>query len=100
MTAKLSDESISLIMRMFKSGTPTADIAKAVGCAPSTVVKYLNAAGIVLGNKGKPKQLTAEYLTLALDMRARGAKWCDVEKKIGFHPCTFRRELRAMRAQQ
>lgn len=95
MTAKLSDESVSRIMEMFQAKTPTVDIAKAVDCSPSTVVRHLNAAGIVIGNTGgKPKQLTTEYLVMALGMRAQGIPWLTVEKKIGFHRSTFQGELR------
>lgn len=65
MTAKLSPDSIGLIFSMHAAGHSVDEIADAAGCSYSTVVRYLNAAGIVLGNKGKPKQLTAEYLALA-----------------------------------
>lgn len=99
MTAKLSPDSIGLIFTMHAAGHPVEHIADAAGCSYPTVVRYLNAAGIVLGNKGRPKQLTAEYLTLALDMRAHGSTWMDVEKRIGFHRTTFQSELRATRAQ-
>jgi hypothetical protein len=99
MNPKLSPESIGLIFTMHAAGHPPEHIADAAGCAYSTVVRYLNSAGIVLGNKGRPKQLTAEYLTLALDMRASGKRWIDVEQHIGFHRSTFQGELRAMRAQ-
>lgn len=101
MTAKLSPDSVSLIFSMHEKGCGAKDIAKAIGCAYSTIVRFLNASGIVLGGKGgKPKQLTAEYLTMALDMRANGSTWFDVEAKIGFHRKTFQRELRAMRVSQ
>lgn len=100
MTAKLSPDSIGLIFSMFDGGAETVAIAEAVGCAPSTVVRYLNAAGIVIGRTGgRPKEITADYLSLALSMRESGATWPDVSKKIGFHQSTFQRELRTMRAQ-
>ena len=99
MTAKLSPDSVTLIFSMHKKGCETVDIAEAVGCHRSVVVRYLNASGIILGNTGgKPKQLTSEYLNMALDMRGAGSTWHDVEAKIGFHRKTFQRELRAMRA--
>lgn len=97
MTAKLSPDSVGLIFSMHGAGAEVEEIAAAAGCAYSTVVRYLNAAGIVLGNKGKPKQLTAEYLSMALDMRAAGSTWYDVEQHIGFHRKTFQGELRAQR---
>lgn len=100
MTAKLSKESIALIMKMFHEGSATVDIAKAVDCAPSTVVRHLNAAGIVIGNTGgRPKELTPEYLAMALEMKSRGCTWMDVEAEIGFHRKTFQGELRAQRNQ-
>ncbi|WP_207285173.1 helix-turn-helix domain-containing protein [Pseudomonas sp. FW300-N2A2] len=99
MTAKLSPDSVGLIFTMHAAGHPVEHIADAAGCSYPTVVRYLNAAGIVLGNKGKPKQLTTEYLTMALDMRAAGSTWYDVEHHIGFHRSTFQSELRAMRTQ-
>ena len=100
MTAKLSPDSVTLIFSMHEKGCETADIAEAVGCAGSTVVRYLNAAGFILGNKGRGKQINADYLNLALDMRGAGSTWHDVEAKIGFHRKTFQRELRAMRVSQ
>jgi transposase len=99
MTAKLSPDSVGLIFSMHADGKTADEIAAAAGCSYASVVRYLNAAGIVLGNKGRPKQLTAEYLSMALDMRASGATWRDVEAKIGFHRQTFLGELRAMRSQ-
>jgi len=99
MTAKLSPDSIGLIFTMHAAGHPVENIADAAGCSYPTVVRYLNAAGIVLGNKGKPKQLTDDYMALALDMRAHGSTWCDVQKHIGFHRSTFQGQLRATRAQ-
>jgi hypothetical protein len=100
MTAKLSPDSIGLIFTMHAAGHPVESIADAAGCSYPTVVRYLNNAGIVLGNKGKPKQLTADYMTLALDMRAHGKRWIDVEYKTGFHRSTFHSQLRAARVQQ
>lgn len=97
MTAKLSPESIGLIFTMNAAGHSAENIADAAGCAHSTVVRYLNAAGIVLGNKGKPKQLSSEYMAMALDMRAHGSTWYDVEQHIGFHRSTFQARLRAER---
>lgn len=99
MTAKLSPDSVELIFTMRAAGHPVEHIADAAGCSYPTVVRYLNAAGIVLGNKGRPRQLTADYMALALDMRAHGSTWIDVETHIGFHRSTFQGELRAMRAQ-
>lgn len=98
MTAKLSPDSIGLIFTMHAAGHQVDHIADAAGCSYPTVVRYLNAAGIVLGNKGKPKQLTADYMALALDMRANGSTWYDVQKRIGFHRSTFQGQLRAARA--
>jgi len=100
MTAKLSPDSIGLIFSMHASGSKAEDIATAVGCAYSTVVHHLNSAGVVLGNKGRPKQLTPDYMALALDMRAHGSTWYDVEQHVGFHRSTFHSQLRAQRAQQ
>lgn len=99
MTAKLSPDSIGLIFTMNAAGHPADEIADAAGCSYSTVVRYLNQAGVVLGNKGRPKQLTADYMALALDMRAHGKRWIDVEYKTGFHRSTFHSQLRAQRAQ-
>ncbi|WLG43286.1 hypothetical protein [Pseudomonas sp. FP1740] len=99
MTAKLSPDSVGLIFSMHAEGRKVDDIAAAAGCAYPTVVRYLNSAGIVLGHKGKPKQINSEYMSMALDMRAAGATWWDVSAKIGFHPHTFLRELRATRHQ-
>ena len=95
MTAKLSPDSIGLIFTMNAAGHCAEDIADAAGCSYSTVVRYLNHAGIVLGNKGRPKEFTAEYLTLALNMRADGARWVDVEAKIGFGLTTIKETMRA-----
>lgn len=97
MTAKLSPDSIGLIFTMRAAGHPVEHIADAAGCSYPTVVRYLNAAGIVLGNKGKPKQLSTEYLAMALDMRAAGSTWYDVENRVGFHRSTFQGLLRSMR---
>lgn len=99
MTAKLSPDSIGLIFTMHAAGHPVEHIADAAGCSYPTVVRYLNAAGIVLGNKGSAKKLTADYMALALDMRAHGQRWIDVEYKLGFHRSTFHSQLRAMREQ-
>ena len=99
MTAKLSPDSVGLIFTMNAAGHCADEIADAAGCSYSTVVRYLNQAGVVLGNKGKPKQLTPAYLAMGLDMRAGGATWYDVQKRIGFHRSTFQSQLRAMRAQ-
>ncbi|KJZ41349.1 helix-turn-helix domain-containing protein [Pseudomonas fluorescens] len=100
MTAKLSPDSIGLIFTMNAAGHCAEEIADAAGCSYSTVVRYLNEAGVVLGNKGRPKQLTADYMALALDMRAHGSTWYDVEQHVGFHRSTFHSQLRAQRAQQ
>jgi len=100
MKTKLSPDSIGLMFTMHAAGHPVEHIADAAGCAYSTVIRYLNAAGIVLGNKGKPRQCTEQYLALALDMRAHGSTWHDVEKRIGFHRSTFHSQLRAQRTQQ
>jgi DNA-binding IclR family transcriptional regulator len=99
MTAKLSPDSIGLIFAMNAAGHCAEEIADAAGCSYSTVVRYLNEAGVVLGNKGRPKQLTADYMALALDMRANGSTWYDVEQHVGFHRSTFHSQLRAMRTQ-
>lgn len=98
MTAKLSEESVNLMMEMFRSGNAAKDISKAVGCATSTVVRYLNEAGIVLGNKGRTKELTDEYFDLAMSMRSQGVSWEAVGKKIGFSHKTFQAEARLRRA--
>ena len=95
MTAKLSPDSIGLIFTMNAAEHCAEEIADAAGCSYSTVVRYLNHAGIVLGNKGRPKEFTAEYLTLALNMRASGARWVDVEAKIGFGLTTIKETMRA-----
>lgn len=95
MTAKLSPDSIGLIFTMNAAGHCAEEIADAAGCSYSTVVRYLNQAWIVLGNKGRPKEFTAEYLTLALNMRASGARWVDVERKIGFGLTTIKETMRA-----
>jgi len=100
MTAKLSPDSIGLIFTMNAAGHCAEDIADAAGCSYSTVVRYLNQAGVVLGNKGKTKQCTADYMALALDMRAQGSTWYDVERHVGFHRSTFHSQLRSMRANQ
>ena len=97
MTAKLSPDSVGLIFTMHAAGHPVEHIADAAGCSYPTVVRYLNAAGIVLGNKGKPKQLTADYMAMALDMRAHGSTWYDVQEHVGFHRSTFQSALRAQR---
>lgn len=98
MTAKLSPDSIGLIFTMSASKHPVNEIADAAGCSESTVVRYLNAAGVILGNHGgRPRLVTDEYMTLALDMRAKGQRWIDVEHKIGFHRSTFQARLRAER---
>lgn len=99
MTAKLSPDSIGLIFTMNAAGHPADEIADAAGCSYSTVVRYLNNAGIVLGNKGRPRQCTDDYIAMALDMRASGSTWNDVQKRIGFHRETFQSQLRSMRAQ-
>lgn len=98
MTAKLSEESVSLLHRLFDEGHAAKDISKAVGCATSTVVRYLNEAGIVLGNKGRAKELTDEYFELAMRMRSQGVPWVEVGKKIGFSHKTFQAEARVRRA--
>lgn len=101
MTAKLSPDSIGLIFTMNAAGHCAEEIADAAGCSYSTVVRYLNQAGVVLGNKGgRPRLLTEEYMALALDMRAHGKRWVDVEYKTGFHRSTFHSQLRAQRTQQ
>lgn len=100
MTAKLSEESVSLLHRMFDEGHATKDISAAVGCATSTVVRYLNEAGIILGNKGKAKQLTQEYYDLAMSMRSQGVPWEVVGKRIGFSHKTFQAEARVRRARE
>lgn len=97
MTAKLSPDSIGLIFTMHAAGHEADAIADAAGCSYPTVVRYLNHAGIFLGNKGKPKQLTAEYLALGIDMRDHGSTWIDVERRIGFHRSTFQGALRSMK---
>lgn len=95
MTAKLSPDSIGLIFTMNAAGHPADEIADAAGCSYPTVIRYLSAAGIVLGNKGRPKEFTAEYLAMALNMRASGARWVDVERKIGFGLTTIKETMRA-----
>ena len=99
MTAKLSPDAIRLIFTMHTAGHPVEHIADAAGCSYSTVVRYLNNAGIVLGNKGRKRELTDEYLNMALDMRAEGKKWGDIERHIGFCRQTFQTWIRATRAQ-
>jgi hypothetical protein len=99
MTAKLSPDAIGLIFTMNAAGHCADEIADAAGCSYSTVVRYLNEAGVLLGNKGRPKQLTADYMALALDMRSKGQRWVDVEYATGFHRSTFHSQLRAMRVQ-
>jgi hypothetical protein len=99
MTAKLSPDSIGLIFTMNAAKHPVSEIADAAGCSPSTVVRYLNAAGVILGNHGgRPRIATEEYVAMALDMRAHGFTWYDVEQHIGFHRSTFQARLRAERA--
>ncbi|SDR01700.1 helix-turn-helix domain-containing protein [Pseudomonas moorei] len=95
----LSPQSIGQIFTMNAAGHPASSIAKAVGCSYPTVVRYLNNAGIVLGNKGRKRELTDEYLNMALDMRAQGKKWDDIEAHIGFCRQTFQTWIRATRAQ-
>lgn len=97
----LSPQSIGQIYTMNAAGHPAATIAKVIGCSYPTVVRYLNSAGIVLGNKGKgrPRELTDDYLNMALDMRAKGTKWDDIEAHIGFCRQTFQTWIRATRAQ-
>lgn len=99
MTAKLSPDSVGLIFTMHAAGHPTDHIADAAGCSCPTVVRYLNSAGIVLGNKGRKRDLTDEYLNMALDMRAKGTKWDDIETHIGFCRQTFQMRVRVTRAQ-
>lgn len=99
MKTKLSPDSIGLIFTMHAAGHPADQIADAAGCSYPTVVRYLNAAGIFLGNKGRPRECTDEYLNLALDMRAKGTKWDDIEAHIGFCRQTFQTWMRATRAQ-
>lgn len=99
MTAKLSPDSIGLIFTMHAAGRRVEQIADAAGCSYPTVVRYLNHAGIVLGNKGRKRELTDDYLNMALDMRAKGTKWDDIEAHIGFCRKTFQTWIRAQRAQ-
>ncbi len=99
MTAKLSPDSVGLIFTMHAAGHQVDEIADAAGCSYPTVVRYLNHAGIVLGNKGRKRELTDEYLNMALDMRAKGTKWDDIEAHIGFCRQTFQTWIRATRAQ-
>jgi transposase len=84
---------------MHADGKTADEIAAAAGCSYASVVRYLNAAGIVLGNKGRKRELTDEYLNMALDMRAKGTKWDDIEAHIGFCRQTFQTWIRAQRAQ-
>lgn len=100
MTAKLSPDSIGLIFTMNAAGHCAEDIADAAGCSYPTVVRYLNAAGIVLGNKGRKRELTDDYVSMALGMRANGTKWDDIEAHIGFCRQTFQTWIRVQRAQQ
>lgn len=100
MTAKLSSDSVALIFKMYAEGEETRDIAKAVGCARSTVVAYLNAAGIVLGQKGRPKEITEQYIAMVIVMRADGKTWYDIEERIGFHRTSLRQELRRYRQKE
>jgi len=100
MTAKLSPDSVGLIFSMHADGKTADEIAVAVGCSYASVVRYLNAAGIVLGNKGRKRELTDEYLNMALDMRAKGTKWDDIEAHIGFCRQTFQTWIRATQASQ
>ncbi|MGY2258164.1 hypothetical protein [Pseudomonas sp. SDO55104_S430] len=95
MTAKLSPDSIGLIFTMHAAGHAPDAIADAADCSYPTVVRYLNAAGIVLGNKGRKRELTDEYVTMALEMRAEGKKWNDIEAHIGFCRQTFQTWIRA-----
>lgn len=100
MTAKLSPDSVGLIFTMNAAGHRAEEIADAAGCSYPTVVRYLNAAGIVLGNKGRKRELTDDYLSMALNMRANGTKWDDIEAHIGFCRQTFQTWIRVQRAQQ
>ena len=100
MTAKLSPDSIGLIFTMNAAGHCAEEIADAAGCSYPTVVRYLNHAGIVLGNKGRKRELTDDYLNMALDMRAKGKKWDDIEAHIGFCRQTFQTWIRVQRTQQ
>jgi hypothetical protein len=99
MTAKLSPDSIGLIFTMHAAGHSVDQIMDAAGCSYASVVRYLNNAGIVLGNKGRRRECTDEYLNMALDMRAQGTKWDDIEAHIGFCRQTFQTWIRATRAQ-
>jgi hypothetical protein len=98
MKTKLSRDEVGQIFSLHALGNKASVIAEAIGRPYATVVYYLNAAGIVLGNKGKPRQCTEHYLSMALDMRAHGSTWYDVEQHIGFHRSTFQARLRAERA--
>lgn len=99
MTAKLSPDSIWLIFTMNAAGHPVESIADAAGCSYPTVIRYLNAAGIVLGNSGgRPRLVDDDCMALAMDMRAKGKRWVDVEYRTGFHRSTFHARLRAERA--
>lgn len=99
MTAKLSPDSIGLIFTMHAAGHQVSNIADAAGCSCSTVVRYLNQAGIVLGNKGRKRELTEDYLNMALDLRAKGKTWAYIESRIGFCRKTFQAWIRAKRVQ-
>lgn len=99
MTAKLSPESIGLIFTMHAAGHPAEHIADAAGCSYPTVVRYLNQAGIVLGNKGSKRELTDDYLNMAIDLRAKGKTWAYIESRIGFCRKTFQAWIRAQRIQ-
>lgn len=97
MTAKLSPDAIGLIFTMHAAGHPVDQIMDAAGCSYPTVVRYLNQAGIVLGNKGRQRECTDEYLNMALDVRAKGTKWDDIEAHIGFCRQTLQGWMRVQR---
>lgn len=100
MTAKLSPESIGLIFTMHAAGHPVEHIADAAGCSYPTVVRYLNQAGIMLGNKGgRKRELTDDFLNRAMSMRAKGKTWTYIEVRLGFCRKTFQAWIRAQRAQ-
>lgn len=99
MTARLSPDSIGLIYTMHAAGHSVDQIMDAAGCSYASVVRHLNSAGIILGNKGRPRECTDEYLSLAIDMRAQGTKWDAIEAHIGFCRQTLQRWMRAERAQ-
>lgn len=81
----MQNESVAMQMaEMFRRGYSSRQIEAKFGWSAATVRRWLKSIGVDMGGPGRKLEITQEYVDLAAMMRADGASWVDISKKLGF----------------